>query len=185
MPERIAVAGDVAPPPPRPSRGEGDAVPIPAPGDEDCDGRLADALRLRAAVPIYDQVRARAEDSDEARRRFIVQLMNDRLAHAEQRIALAFIAAQRPGSLGDQRREERIDLDLLQNGPLPHWELAELIETACDEESTDPRTLAARAVRRFLVRTLEIDDADDWLALDKQEIRAAAARISLDRHRSR
>jgi hypothetical protein len=184
MPERIAVAGDVAPPPPRPSRTDGDAEPDPATGDEDCDGRLADALRLRAAVPMYDQVRARSGASDEARRRFIVQLMNGRLVHTEQRIALAFIAAQRPGSLGDQRREERIYLDLLQNGPLPHWELAELIESACDAESTDPRTLAARAVRRFLVRTLDIDDDDGWLTLDKQEIRAAAARISLDRHRS-
>jgi hypothetical protein len=146
---------------------------------------LGDALRLSATAGLFARLRAAADDRASSRRLFIRELMELRMEHAELRAARTYLD-ERSGDLppGPQRREERRHLEALEHGPLPRWELADLLEIAVSDDLPLERGTAARAILRYLRRTLELDagaGGDAWLSMDPERLRAAARAIAADR----
>jgi hypothetical protein len=146
-----------------------------------CTAGLADALRLRAVATTFGWARSQNVLRRNAMREFVTDLMQLRTRQLEAGLGRNYLDQLFYAELyGPARQEERRILEALASGPMPLWELARLVENACDPDELLVRTIASRAVLRALQRTLSLASPDDVLAVERGALRDAALTISID-----
>ncbi len=145
---------------------------------------LAAALRLNAALPLFDRIRAEGISRTETRRRFVLETMAARMTQVEMAGARHLIdQREHPGETSGAAAAERRLLAKLEHGPVPGLALADAVDLLAHPESADEETVAAA---REVIRKLEESAADlaepgakarpgdPLLGLSESELRALA-----------